>query len=460
MKDIKIRLPYKFKLRDYQRPVWEALKAGKKKVVACWHRGAGKDLFALNFLIRTAIQKPGVYLHCFPKYNQGKKAIWNSVHKTDDGEAMSYLDHIPKELIKSKNSSDMRIEFVNGSIYCVMGIDGKNATQARGMNPCFVVLSEYAYMDPESWFTLEPRVAQNNGTALFLSTPNGQNHFYNLFNHAMQAGGDYFGSRLTIDDTNAIGVEHIEHLRGEGIPEDFIQQEYYCDFTRGAQGSYYGKYIQRARDEDRICRLHINPTLPVHTGWDIGVGDSTAIYFFQELSGGNLNILHYYENHGEGLEHYIRYLDKWKSENNILYGVHFVPHDMKNQEFGSGEQRVDTARNLGYQMTIVPKKSVDEGIQTVRTLLSRCNFDEVKCKRGIECLDLYCKKWNDNLKVYYDEPLHNQFSHGADAFRYIAVGLASIGTSSSRMDKNYAQETGKKYNPHYSSHYGSNNIIW
>jgi phage terminase large subunit len=126
---------------------------------------------------------------------------------------------------------------------------------------------------------LEPRVSQNNGTAVFLSTPNGQNHFYHLYNHASRDDtGEYFASRMTIEDTKTLTLSHIDHLRAEGIPEDFIQQEYYCNFNRGAEGSYYGKQIQKARDDGRICPLQINLNLPIHTAWDIGIGDSTAIF--------------------------------------------------------------------------------------------------------------------------------------------------------------------------------------
>ncbi len=448
MPDTTISIPYKFERRPYQDAVWNALNAGKKRVVACWHRGAGKDLFALNYLITKAVQDPpGVYLHCFPKYNQGKKAIWNSVHNTDDGSAMGYLDHIPKELIKSKNSSDMRIELFNGSIYCVMGIDGKNAQQARGMNPSFVILSEYAYMDPESWYTLEPRVAQNNGTALFLSTPNGQNHFYHLYNYAATgASDDYFASKLSIDDTHTLDASHVDHLRSEGIPEDFIQQEYYCSFTRGAEGSYYGTYIQDARNDSRICTLRVVPDIPVCTAWDIGYGDSTAIFFVQQLKNGLLNVVHYYENHGKGLSHYIEYLDRWKDRQHCIYGKHFAPHDIKQHEFGSGNMRLNTARELGYQMTVVPLGRIEEGIQAVRSLLPSCAFDGTECKRGIQCLEFYQKKWNEGLKVYNDAPLHNQWSHGADAFRTLAMGLAKFGgTAQKKMQAQETVEMRQKY---------------
>lgn len=444
-----LRIPYKFEPRPYQLPLLAALDQGKKRVVAALHRGAGKDLVALNWVIKTAIMKPAVYLHCFPKYSQGKKAIWNSVHKTDTGESMSYLDHIPECFIESKDSSDMRIKFKNGSVYCVMGMDGRNATQARGMNPSCVIMSEYAFMDPESWYTLEPRVTQNNGTAIFLSTPNGQNHFYHLYNFAKQSTNpDFFATLLTIDDTKAVDKKHIEELREQGYPEDFLQQEYYCSFTRGAEGAYYGKQIQAARDEDRISSVSIARDLPCHTAWDIGIGDSSAIWTFQILNNGKINFVDYYENHGVGLEHYISYLDKFRTKHDILWGIHYVPHDMRNREFSSGVSRMDTAAQLGYKMTAVVKDgkaySLETGIQCVRSTLPNCIFDQKACKFGIDCLDFYRKKYNETLKVYSDEPCHDKWSHGADAFRMACVGMKELGDQR-KLNPDQIKEMRQKY---------------
>jgi hypothetical protein len=396
-------------------------------MVLCWHRGAGKDLFALNALIWRMVEEPAVYLHCFPQYSQGKKAIWNSVHKTDYDEPMGYLEHFPKELVRYKNSTEMRIELVNGAIYCVMGMDGKNAQLARGMNPTHVIMSEYAYMDPLGWETLEPRVSQNKGTCMFLSTPNGKNHFYNAYNYAISGHDpDWFGSMVTNDDTKIHTEEHIKRLREEGRPEDFIQQEYFCDFNRGAQGSYYGTLIQQARNEGRLDKITIVHDLPCHTAWDIGVGDSSALWVFQILRNGNTNFLHYYENQGTGLNHYIEYLQAWRRKYGAIWGTHYVPHDMQVREFATGISRLDTARDLGIDMQIVPKLGIDEGIQMVRALLPQSSFDVSHTRRGIDCLDFYRKKWNESLKVYYDEPCHDQYSHGADAMRTAAVGVRMI----------------------------------
>lgn len=407
-----IRLPYKFDPRPYQLPLLQALDKGIKKHVWCLHRGCGKDLLALNYLICQAMQKRGVYLHCFPNFSQGKKAIWQSNHADDKGQVVGYLEHFPEELIKRRNGSDMSIELINGSMYHVMGLDGRNAARARGMNPNFVILSEYAFMDPESWYTIEPRLTQNNGTVIFASTPNGQNHFYHLYNHAVNHPETYYAKLLTIDDTSALPIGFIEEKRAEGIPEDFIQQEYYCSFTRGAAGSYYGKYIQDARNDDRICKVNIETDLQVHTGWDIGIGDSTSIWFFQQRKNGQIVFINYYENCGEGLEHYVNYLEEFKGKNKIVYGMHYVPHDTKSRDLCLGIERIEFLRNLGYTMTVVGKMLVDEGIQVVRSMLNQCIFDQEKCKHGINCLDFYRKKWNETLKVYYDEPLHDKYSHG------------------------------------------------
>lgn len=365
--------------------------------------------------------------------------MWKSIHNTHEGDAIPYIDHFPEEAIKHKNSSEMMVELKNGSIYCVMGLDGKNATRARGMNPRFVILSEYAYMDPEAWYTVEPRVSQNKGRAIFLSTPNGQNHFYDLFQTAQGNPDLYYSSLLTIENTNTLDKTHIEKLRLEGIPDDFIDQEYYCSFKRGASGSYYGKYIQELKENGGICDLPIIPDLPCHTAWDIGIGDATAFFIFQSTKEGRYHFIHYYENNGEPLKHYTNYLNEYKQRHQIQWGKHFVPHDMHQREFIAGIDRVKAINDLGYTVHVLPASKVDEGIQSARSILPLCKFNAIECRRGIKCLEFYRKKWNDILKVYCDEPLHDQYSHGADAFRYASVSIKSVGFNEAINMENQAK---------------------
>lgn len=145
------------------------------------------------------------------------------------------------------------------------------------------------------------------------------------------------------------------------------------------------------------------------------------------MGSGKVNLIGYYENNNEGLDHYLHYLDEYRTANKVVYARHFVPHDTQHHEFSTGLERVVTAQRLGYTLTVVPKVDLIDGHNAVRALLPLCSFDSEKCKRGINCLDFYRKKWNDNLKVYYDEPLHDQWSHGASAFMYLAVGLRTFG---------------------------------
>lgn len=435
----------KFFPRQYQLPILEALDNGIKRAVWCAHRRSGKDMTILNWVIKELIVKPQTCFYILPAYSQAKKIIWDSLN--NDGQRV--LDYFPKEFVLSKNSQQMQIRFRNGSLFQLIGSD--NIDSLMGTNPKIVVFSEYALQNPSAWQFLSPILKVNGGTAVFISTPRGKNHFYELYNYA-KSSPDWFCQQLTIDDTDVLTKEDVDKEIEEGMSEEIAYQEYYVSFDRGAEGSYYGKYIQQARNDGRIGIVSIDVTKPVHTSWDIGVGDSSALFFFQEI-GTQLHFIYYYECHGVGLEHYTKYLDKFKDQHSCIYGTHFVPHDMRNTDFGNGLRRIDVARSLGYEMKVVSRFGVDEGIQMVRSMLSRCHFDEKNCKRGIECLDFYRKKWNDHLKVYLDTPLHDQYSHGADAMRYAAQGLAEFGTATSnKLPVDYAQKMAQKYNTNYAQY--------
>ena len=195
-------------------------------------------------------------------------------------------------------------------------------------------------------------------------------------------------------------------------------------FAQSVEGAYYAKQFKELYAKGRITELPDNSHLPVHTAWDIGVGDSTAIWFFR-LVGQEIHIIDYYENSGEGLRHYMTIL-KRKGYN---YGYHYGPHDLNNKEFGSdAKSRYDIARE-GYEIDgqlyrltfqVLPRASIDDGIEQVREILPRCVFDEHKCDEGISHLENYRKEWDDKRGCWKDRPLHDHTSHGADAFRYLA----------------------------------------
>lgn len=194
-------------------------------------------------------------------------------------------------------------------------------------------------------------------------------------------------------------------------------------FDSTNEGLYYGRQIVEARQQGRIRSVYYDANVSVHTAWDLGYNDSTAIWFFQQC-GQEIHLLDYYENSGEALTHYLQYL-KNKPH---TYGKHLVPHDATVHEYSTGLSRVEVARNHGIHFTVVPDIGINEGIDAVRNLLNRCWFDEIKCAKGITMLENYKKQWNDRHGCWSSLPLHNFASHGADAFRMLAVGIVKLGS--------------------------------
>lgn len=192
-------------------------------------------------------------------------------------------------------------------------------------------------------------------------------------------------------------------------------------FASSNEGLYYGRQMTEARQQQRIKSIYYDANVPAHTAWDLGYNDSTAIWFFQQC-GHEIHLLEYYENSGEPLTHYLQYI---KSKP-YSYGKHLVPHDATVHEYSTGLSRIEVARNHGIHFTVVPDIGINEGIDAARNILNRCWFDEAKCAKGITSLESYKKQWNDRHGCWSSLPLHNFASHGADAFRMLAVGIGKL----------------------------------
>ena len=190
------------------------------------------------------------------------------------------------------------------------------------------------------------------------------------------------------------------------------------DFLVHAEGAYYATEMRDAKDQGRIGTVAYAPSMPVTTAWDLGVGDSTAIWFAQHV-GAEVRLIDYYESSGVGLDHYVRVLN----EKGYIYGNHILPHDVRVRELGSGKSRMEVLDSLGARpISVAPQLMVDDGIQAVRSMLANCWFDAERCERGIDALRQYHREYDDNGKVWRSRPSHDWASHGSDAFRYLAVG--------------------------------------
>lgn len=357
-----------------------------------------------------------------PEASQARKAIWTAV---DPHSGMRRIDQaFPLEIRRRTREQDMFIEFVNGSTWQVLGSDNYNSIV--GAPPAGVVFSEYALADPNAWAYVRPIMAENGGWAIFISTPRGRNHFHRLHEYA-KTDTKWHTRRLTVEDTGVISQETIEQERrelaaerGDDEADNIIRQEYYCDFDAAIPGSYYGRIIAKLEREGRIGELPHDPRFPVFTGWDLGVGDPTAIWFYQQI-GKWTHFIDYYENSGAGADHYAREL----LQREYTYGGHYLPHDADQREWGNNAlSRVSVLKGLGIRpCRVLPQSSVDDGINAVRVLLQTSKFDAKRCEKGLDCLRQYQKEWDDERRCFALKPRHDWTSHGADGMRTVAQGI-------------------------------------
>lgn len=412
---LELEIPYNWRPRDYQLPAWLSFERGCKRFDLCWHRRAGKDLFAINVCAVAMMRRPGIYWHVLPTYAQGRKIVWEG--KTRDGR--DFLSHFPDQLILRRRHDEMSLWLAGGSLYQVIGADDPD--RLVGANPFGVIFSEWSLMSSVVWELVMPILAENGGWAIFIYTPRGHNHAH--YQHfKVRDDPNWFAQLLTRDDTNAVSLQAIQEARDAGMPEEMIQQEFYCSFEAPLQGSYYGEQMTRMREEGRLGTVPWEPTKPVTTAWDLGIGDATAIWFIQEI-GEEPRAVDYYESSGVGLAHYHKIL----REKPYAYDEHLVPHDAAVRELGTGKSRIETAALMGLRMRVVPKLSLDDGIEATRQLLTRLFIDSKKCSRGARGLQEYTKEDTglrdpDGRPIFRDKPRHDWTSHPADALRTYAVG--------------------------------------
>lgn len=208
--------------------------------------------------------------------------------------------------------------------------------------------------------------------------------------------------------------------QGENMRREFPSTAEEC-WEVSNEGLYYAKHITKARLEKRICHVPYDENLPVYTAWDLGYNDQTSIWFLQYY-GKEIRLIEYIEGSGESLTYWLGIV---KSKP-YIYEMHLAPHDIMVHEYTTGMTRQNTARKLGFNLVPVPKVDIIPGIDQARNILSRCFFDEKKCERGITALENYKKAWNEKDGCWSSKPYHNWASHGADAFRTLAVGLDFI----------------------------------
>jgi phage terminase large subunit len=373
-------------------------------ILVC-HRRAGKTVATLNDLIRRAIQIPnGKFAYIAPFYSQAKDVAWD------------YLKHYAAPILAAPpNESELRIALVNGSEIRLYGADNPDRLRSLGFDA--IICDEFADWRSGVWSeVLRPALADRQGSVTFIGTPKGHNEFYQLWQIAKKSDS-WFKLELKASDTQLIQQEELDAAR-EAMSKDQYAQEWECSFDAAIQGAFYAEELERAKAQKRITRLPIDRAVPVHTAWDLGISDSTAIWFIQVV-GKERRLIDYYEASGVGLDHYAKVLEG----KDYVWGDHFFPHDIANRELATGQSRADTLRGLGIEPEIVPKADPLDGINAVRRMLDSTWIDPERCERGLEALKQYRRDWDDRLKTWKQRPRHDWSSHGADALRTFAMGF-------------------------------------
>jgi phage terminase large subunit len=273
------RIPNNWKPRASQRPLWDYLEGGGTRAIELAHRRWGKDDVALHRCAVAALERPATYWHCLPEYEQGRRSLWTAVNART---GKRRIDEAFPEIIRAgKDEQAMMIKLVNGSTWQVIGSDRYNALVGAGV--AGVTFSEWALCNPASWGYISPMLRENNGWAVFITTPRGKNHAHTMYNQ-FKSDPDWFAEISTVLDTGAFNEDELAKIRqeyvalyGDAFGNAQYEQEYMCSFDAAILGSYYGGELAAARGDGRVCRVEYDDTLPVTTVWDIGYTDDTAI---------------------------------------------------------------------------------------------------------------------------------------------------------------------------------------
>ena len=403
MKEVKHLYEYPYKAREVFK---DFHKRQERWAILVCHRRAGKTVATICDTIRRAVleNKPdGRYAYIAPYYAQAKNIAWD------------YLLRYAQPAITKANQSELWIELVNGARIRLFGADNPDAL--RGLYLDGVCLDEYADMKPRLWGEIvRPLLADRKGWATFIGTPKGHNAFYDIYQEANRSP-NWYVKTLRADESDLLDSDELADARRSMTPDQY-EQEFLCSFEAAILGAYYGQEMRVLTDSNRITEVEYDPMFPVHTAWDLGYSDDTAIWWYQVIHG-EIRVLEYHSSNGQPIHYYTGLIESKDYE----YGYHHLPHDARAKTLASGGksiiEQISTKIDI-KSLKIVPNLSLQDGIQATRLALMRAWFDH-KCEEGIECLRQYQREYDEDKKVFRDKPRHDWTSHGADAFRMLAV---------------------------------------
>ena len=405
---MQITIPYA--PRKHQAHLHKTISKYRWSVLVC-HRRFGKTVCMINHLIRSALmtkEKNPRYAYIAPTFKQAKSIAWDYIKQ--------FTHKIPGVRF---NETELRVDLPNKARITLLG--SENCDGLRGIYLDGCVIDEYANVNdrlfPE---IIRPALSDRKGFCIFIGTPQGMNNnFYELFQHAKGAD-DWFYFKAKASETKVVDQDELTKAK-EVMGENKFKQEFECDWIANIEGSIYGKTLAKMENQRQITRVPYDPSLPVNTAWDLGVSDHSAIIFFQQL-GRSINIIDYHEERGQGMPHFIELV----KNKEYIYKDHFAPHDIEVTDFSNGKTRREVAYQLGIRFKVVPKLPLEDGIHATTMTLPRCWIDVDHCKKLIDALRHYHRKYLDKNRMFRSKPVHDWSSHACDALRYMSIGLTEI----------------------------------
>ncbi|MEY4635653.1 MAG: Rhodoferax phage [Acidobacteriota bacterium] len=397
------------------RQAFEAYHAAAQRfALTVAHRRAGKTVARINKLIKAAVtcqlERPR-FGYLGPTFVQAKDIAW------------AYLKHYAWPVIEATGgkANEAELSITLGHNDAVVRLYGaENADRMRGLYFDGISIDEAQEIAPSVMTAvIFPALLDRRGWLDISGTPKGWGNLLGSTYKRAQTDPEWFVQVLKASATGILPADELQRARAS-MPVNEYEQEFECSFDAAITGAYYAAELSKADAEGRITSVPYDPMLQVHTVWDLGISDSTSIWFWQQV-GREVRVIDYYEAAGFGLDHYARVL----KDRAYLYGEHWAPHDIQVRELGTGKSRHEVAASLGIAFRHVPMMPVMDGIQAARMTIPRCWFDAKRCADGLDAIRQYRERRDEKRDIAHG-PLHDWSSHAADAWRYLAVALQEI----------------------------------
>jgi phage terminase large subunit len=375
------------------------------------HRRAGKTVATINDVISRALYFNAYpdprFAYIAPFYGQAKKIAW------------AYLKQYARTAIDKPRESDLSITIKhNRAEITLYGAD--NPDSFRGLYFDGVILDEYGNMRKSTWSeVLLPTLLDRRGWATFIGTPNGPNHFRDLYHEATKDPERWFVDLLPVSQTRLIPDAELEEMKKLMLPEEY-EQEMECSFEASTKGAFYANEIAKAIEAGRVADYPADQDLLLHFVFDIGRTDDTALGAFQEHQGG-ANMVHSESENMRGPGYWIDRIYKICEFHGCKRGTVWLPHDARAKTWATQRSGYEQFIDAGIRPKIVPDLDVLDGINAARFVFQFVTINQPCCDKLELALKSYHRKYDEDKQAFTNDAVHDWSSHLADMFRYFGI---------------------------------------